>query len=181
MQMFEDPATELEQSNWVHTFKLSYSSIYVAISVKLFFFDNNAICMYHYRAAFDVFYITDPNQACWYLYVPFMEEAQFKNRAIYTCHFYLNMFSVPTTTESKMRMEPCCLLYWKKELSEFAYSSVVAVNRHFCTVPIETAPSSFLISLLKGHVSLEGIWANPALFYKICSGSHSGCLFVCLF
>lgn len=55
-----------------------------------------------------------------------------------------------------------------EKLYEFAYNSVGAVLLHFCTVQIETAPSSLLVCLLKGRISLEGIWANPALFHKIC-------------
>lgn len=77
-------------------------------------------------------------------------------------------FSAPTTTESQMRDEQCCPLCTNQEISEFAFNSTVAVRPHSFTVQMDTAPSSCLISLLKGYISLERIWANPALFYKTC-------------
>lgn len=85
-------------------------------------------------------------------------------------------FSALATTESQMRDQQCCPLCTKQEISEFAFNSMVAVRMHFFTVQRDTAPSSCLILLLKGNISLEGIWANPALFYKTCKeAGNSSC------
>lgn len=76
-------------------------------------------------------------------------------------------FSVRASSELRGGWkEELCLFHTKQGLSKFAYNSVMAVRLLFCTVQIETAPSSFLISLLRGLISLESIWANPALFHK---------------
>lgn len=85
-------------------------------------------------------------------------------------------FSALATTESQMRDQQCCPLCTKQEILEFAFNSMVAVRTHFVTALRDTAPSSCLILLLKGNISLEGIWANPALFYKTCKeAGNSSC------